>query len=258
MNQILEAHPELPSRSARGIPQAVDSIVMRGLAREPRYRFATAREMAMAIESVLAPATTREVGDWVVQIAGETLDRRAEKLAEIESVSTLIPREIAPAAAIPRAASAPSIQSEVGSQSTGLSLSTTEHAARMRGGSNKAVLLIAVVAVGGLLVGIIAALILTAGQSRTGPSAATGAPVDTTVSSSSVALPADTATPDPVVDAQPDAAPEPSATRKPPSKNTGRPPAPPPATTAAPPAKKCNPPWTVGPDGIKHPKPECF
>ena len=61
---------------------------MRALERDPARRFATAREFAIALEHAGAVALDREVGEWVAEIGGAALAERAERVAEIESVST--------------------------------------------------------------------------------------------------------------------------------------------------------------------------
>jgi serine/threonine protein kinase len=80
LNQSIEA----PSRIVSGVPAAVDAIVLRGLARDPKDRFASAREMAQALESALALARPAEVSGWVEHLAGDLLHQRAQRVAEIE------------------------------------------------------------------------------------------------------------------------------------------------------------------------------
>jgi serine/threonine protein kinase len=64
---------------------ALDAVVMRGLARDPGERFQTAREMAMALEEALTPASPRAIGDWVEATARETLRARASLVEEMEA-----------------------------------------------------------------------------------------------------------------------------------------------------------------------------
>jgi len=71
--------PALPAA-----PPALEQIVRRGLERDPEIRFATAREMASALEAALAPATRVEVGEWVERSAAQALARSAEALRAIE------------------------------------------------------------------------------------------------------------------------------------------------------------------------------
>ncbi len=63
----------------------LESVVMRGLERDPERRFATARDMAIALENQAALATPIEVGAWVERVAGVTLALRAERVAAIEA-----------------------------------------------------------------------------------------------------------------------------------------------------------------------------
>jgi serine/threonine-protein kinase len=85
LHQILNAEIDPPSRHAAGVPEAVDAIVMQALAREPADRFATALEMAEAIERLAPPVKPREIGAWVESLASETLKKRADRIAELES-----------------------------------------------------------------------------------------------------------------------------------------------------------------------------
>jgi serine/threonine-protein kinase len=62
---------------------------MRALEREPTKRFQSAREFAIELEGVGVLATSREVGEWVERVGGVELGRRARKVADIESASTL-------------------------------------------------------------------------------------------------------------------------------------------------------------------------
>jgi serine/threonine protein kinase len=82
--QIIVGPPEPPSTYAPPGTEALDDIVMRGLARDPADRFATARDMALAIERASTPALTRRVGEWVAAVAGDALDVRALPIAEAE------------------------------------------------------------------------------------------------------------------------------------------------------------------------------
>jgi eukaryotic-like serine/threonine-protein kinase len=89
LSSVLLAPIVAPSKYAPEIPPALDAIVLKGLEREPAKRWATAREMANALEDALAPATARQVAEWVESLAREALELRAKRVAEIESSSTL-------------------------------------------------------------------------------------------------------------------------------------------------------------------------
>jgi serine/threonine protein kinase len=89
MAQVLEKVIPAPGTVAGGVSPELDAIVMRGLSRSADRRYSTAREMALALELTIAPATARAIGDWVVTIAGGPLDERSERVAEIERSSSV-------------------------------------------------------------------------------------------------------------------------------------------------------------------------
>jgi eukaryotic-like serine/threonine-protein kinase len=74
-----------PSSVVPDLPPGLDAIVMKGLERDADKRWSSAREMAAALEAVLAPAPAREIGEWVHSIAGDALDWRQELVHRIES-----------------------------------------------------------------------------------------------------------------------------------------------------------------------------
>jgi serine/threonine protein kinase len=88
MNEVLEKVVPPVSEVAPNVPKALDPIVARALSRDPESRFATAREMAVAIESATQVASTRETGEWLEWAAKDMLTRRAARVTEIESWSS--------------------------------------------------------------------------------------------------------------------------------------------------------------------------
>jgi len=78
-----------PSQFVPDLPRELDAVVMRGLEKLPQSRFASARDMALAIEHCIPLAPAHEVGEWVEQTARATLLDRAQKIAEIEGHSSL-------------------------------------------------------------------------------------------------------------------------------------------------------------------------
>jgi serine/threonine-protein kinase len=74
-----------PSSVHRSVPAALDEFVMKALAVDPTKRFETAREMAVALERCVGLASPSEVGEWVDELAGAALEKRAEQVAEIEA-----------------------------------------------------------------------------------------------------------------------------------------------------------------------------
>ncbi|WP_437664748.1 serine/threonine-protein kinase [Sorangium sp. So ce1182] len=82
--RILEGVIQPPSAFG-DVPPALDAVVLRGLEKDPDRRYATALEMAAALEEALPPASPRAVGAWVEATAGSLLEARAKSLAEIET-----------------------------------------------------------------------------------------------------------------------------------------------------------------------------
>jgi len=74
-----------PSRHA-DVPEELDAIVTRGLEQGAEKRFATAREMATALERAITPSSVADVSDWVEGLAKDELVARA---AEVASVTTM-------------------------------------------------------------------------------------------------------------------------------------------------------------------------
>jgi serine/threonine protein kinase len=84
MYQVLEF--DIPPLSTLAdVPLALSRAVERATARDPNERFATAREFARELERSTALVSSREIGEWVTELCGEALDRRAEQVRAIES-----------------------------------------------------------------------------------------------------------------------------------------------------------------------------
>jgi serine/threonine protein kinase len=92
VTRVLVGDVRPPSEAARDHREAaevqaierLDAVVMRGLDRDPTRRFATAHDMAIALERCLPPASAAEVARWLEQAAGPALTRRAASIAAIE------------------------------------------------------------------------------------------------------------------------------------------------------------------------------
>jgi hypothetical protein len=85
VEQVLFRAPPAPSTRRPDIPAALDAVIMRGLSRERADRFATAKEMAIALASAAVPASTPEVGEWVEARALDALEKRAKLVAAVEA-----------------------------------------------------------------------------------------------------------------------------------------------------------------------------
>jgi serine/threonine protein kinase len=92
-----------PSAHGAVLPPGFEAVVMRGLERDPTLRFASAREMALALDACAPSVRPSEIAAWVERIAGEHIAQRARLLSEIEHEE-----EPAPAVSLrPTAASEP-------------------------------------------------------------------------------------------------------------------------------------------------------
>lgn len=67
------------------VPEALDAIIARATAKDPDERYATAREMAVAIEAVIRPAMARDVAEWVRDVAGPRINQLADVMKRIEA-----------------------------------------------------------------------------------------------------------------------------------------------------------------------------
>ncbi|WP_044280843.1 serine/threonine-protein kinase [Myxococcus stipitatus] len=77
MLQIVEADVVSPRAGNSIIPEALDAVVMRALARDAGQRFATCREMARAIEAALGSELFDE--DGVTAVMGELFEEKRQK-----------------------------------------------------------------------------------------------------------------------------------------------------------------------------------
>ncbi len=87
LHKILQGATVPPSIYAPGLSRKLDEVCMRALARDPARRYATAREMALALERCEGIASPTDVGEWVDRVVGSDLQSREVRIAEIESNS---------------------------------------------------------------------------------------------------------------------------------------------------------------------------
>jgi serine/threonine-protein kinase len=237
---VLDKQISPPSVHNPDVPAAVDAIVLRGLSRHPDLRFATAREMAIALEQASPPATSREIGEWVQREAMESVTARAALVADVES------RSASPSSGVQErvAGRVEAASSDVVTES---SVAQPASASSARGASRRWV--VAGAALASLLITTFVLSRISAGARDT-PSPQSGAIVNApTVTSlipaalsvegpapSSVTAPATTASSDRVPTGPRPPAPRPPFPRKP----------------------DCRNPFTVAAGGIRVPRPECF
>jgi len=238
------------------VSPAMDRIVLKALSRRPADRFATALEMAEAIETTLPPALQRRVGDWVETIAGDALAARDRILAEVE---TSTPSDVNAAPPIPdhlvRLSEQPTVGVRTGeapSVITAVSVSG-EVGPRRRPSRRGVVVALSLV---GVCVVIFSLVRTLGGTSTASPPVAMSVPASAAPDppsaprSSAVSAVASAS----VSAADPSAAPRPSAT--PPSPARAQPRVARPKGGRARPG--CDPPLVVGPDGIERFKPGCL
>jgi serine/threonine-protein kinase len=82
--KVLAGQIEAPSSIARGIPPALDEVVLCGLEFDPEKRFPSARAMERALRRAVPPASAFEVAEWLERTIGSSLRERAEQVAAIE------------------------------------------------------------------------------------------------------------------------------------------------------------------------------
>lgn len=93
---VLETELVPPSHLRPDLDPAFDEVVMCALSRDADARFATAQEMALAVEK-LERAAPSEVSEWVERLAAETLAERSAMRASIERGEE--PEPVSPTAA---------------------------------------------------------------------------------------------------------------------------------------------------------------
>jgi eukaryotic-like serine/threonine-protein kinase len=82
--RVLSGNAPPPSTIVPGLSPTVDAVVMRGLHLDPAQRYATAREMAGELESVLPVASATDVAEWVEHCAASDLSEQAQRMTEME------------------------------------------------------------------------------------------------------------------------------------------------------------------------------
>jgi len=94
--RLLKRDIKPPSRIAPDVPLELDALVMRGLSAKVEDRFATAREMCVALGQCNIPESPSiAVGEWVERLAADALADRMAKVTAIESQpdSGFVPRD---------------------------------------------------------------------------------------------------------------------------------------------------------------------
>ncbi len=263
---VVHNNLEPPSRLVRGVPAALDAVVMRGLSKRPEDRFRSAHDMAVALEDALPPATPRRVQEWVQSVADRVLKLRAQNVAAIENDSAVsgtnedssaktaleAVRDAGQRASSPSSTSPGTVPPAERSVTSGVDVS---------GGPRKSRLLVAGAVSGAAIAGVVLALGLSS-VTANGPSpAASGDPRKAENETPDQAGEPSAANTQTTVGSQvavPGAAAEsasaaPSASATPTHKRVA-----PGAGPAKPPKADCANPFTIDASGRKKPRPECF
>jgi serine/threonine-protein kinase len=278
-----------PSKVRPEVSAELDAVILKGLSRDAAARYATAREMAQALEKVAPPAAARDVARWVDAKAGDALRFRAQQFSSFDiSIATELPGRVSlddakretgshtkptvvsgPPSHVAQAAEAQA-RAPASEASPPASVPSTERApvpavldAAPRASeprSRTSWLVVPAIAVA-VVIGFFLARIVPSTPSPEPARAADPAPPTspTTPASATAGVaaaeqPAPSAAPATSASAIAEVT---SATARP--RPTGRVPAP--AKTAAPtggPKAGCNPPYRITADGVREYKPECL
>jgi serine/threonine-protein kinase len=248
MNAILESDIPPISTVRPEVTPELAAVVHKGLSRDPADRFGTAREMAVALDRAVAPASAREIGDWVGATATQILEERARHVADMEASSSEASKIVGGVVAdVPEKKAA-----DGETQTTDASLVSDSVSARRRRPAAWVVIALAALGIGG------AALVFS-GVHRAEPGAAP-APSSPTLADSALppAIPLPSSSPA-------SSAPEPaasgsaSATVAPSSEAGGAPrrPAHPPAASPVHRRIDCDTPYEIDASGKRHWKKGC-
>jgi serine/threonine-protein kinase len=235
VNRVLTRAIDPPSRVAPGVSAAMDAVVMKGLARDPKDRFQSAHEMAQALEAACTPGSAAVVAAWVQTLASDVLNERAATVSSVETGT--------PSGAAMRAPGTDATTTGLTSDSDGLRVRAPRRIAR---GALFGVAAVALIGLGAVVGG----RSCTADPALpTAPTAQSATPAGVPPSMSAQVVPKleDAAT-------ETSATPVASQSPKPPARPVPAPtrPKPPPKASA-----NCNPPYTVDARGVVRWKREC-
>lgn len=85
LNAVLGFVVPPPSTYNPEVDAALDAVVLKGLARDPQARWASAASMATALDSATPLASTNTIGAWVREHAPDSLRQRDARIQELEA-----------------------------------------------------------------------------------------------------------------------------------------------------------------------------
>lgn len=81
---VMELEIDPPSTISTDLPRGLDELVLRALERSPEDRFASAKEMALALRATTAAAHANEIGDWLRSERRHLVEMREACLADLQ------------------------------------------------------------------------------------------------------------------------------------------------------------------------------
>lgn len=84
LRAVLDLAPAPPSKISPEVPPEVDAVVLRALARDPKNRFASAKEMSTALSKAVDVAHAAEISDWLKAECGALMAQREKSLTELQ------------------------------------------------------------------------------------------------------------------------------------------------------------------------------
>jgi len=250
MRNLLGGIIESPRAHAPEIPAALEAVVMRGLERDPSLRFATALEMATALERAVTPASAIDVAQWLETAGAAGLERRSVLLARMEESShdAFSQKALPPLSQPPPREEPAEEESEVGDPTRpvpGLATDSpfANRESRIANAPKPPPRRLRLALLATLLTFAAALVLLLATRKKEEEAKVAPAPLE---APSAAPVDADV----PVEVAAPSAAPSTPPHAK------GKPRTSPPAAKQE--KRDCTPPYTIGSDGLRHYKPECW
>ncbi|MFO0662552.1 MAG: protein kinase [Polyangiaceae bacterium] len=240
--------PRLEAARPGGVA-SIQSVLDRALTRTVADRFATADEMAAALEREVPPATTRQIAEWASSLSTASLERRASAIRAMESRKMVAPLEANESGPVIEQATqtTASISNTDSGRPSSVGRSRRNFSPLFAGFALLSLAFAGFMYFRGNASSVRSETRVSSDRVRFAPGMMSATP----------AAPPPTSTP--VEPEKPQAAPQRPAITNAAGQSRPRPAAPT-AVTSAPPAAQCNPPYTLGPapDFIRKPKPECM